>query len=116
MSFRVEYVGQSPDNIGEKELWVFNFFIDTERLVSCHHRFIGYDYGIKSQYHVGKWRLKQIELKECNTCTNNEKDSELNICERCENLYCEDCSSTYNQFSQIDYNCCSACAETRIEY
>ena len=23
MSFRVKYVGQSPDNIGEKELWVF---------------------------------------------------------------------------------------------
>ena len=83
MSFRVEYTCEAPNNIGEKELWVFNFFIDTERLVSCHHRFIGYDYGIKSQYHVGKWRLKQIELKECNTCTNNEKDSELNICERC---------------------------------
>lgn len=83
MSFKVEYVGQSPDNIGEKELWVFNFFSDTEMLVPCHHRFIDYDFDIKSQYYVGKWRLKQIELKECNTCTNNEKDSELNICERC---------------------------------
>ena len=45
MSFRVEYVGQSLDNIGEKELWVFNFFSDTEMLVSCHHRFIDYDCG-----------------------------------------------------------------------
>ena len=54
MSFRVEYAGQSPDNIGEKELWVFNFFSDTEMLVSCHHRFIDYDFGIKSQYYVGK--------------------------------------------------------------
>ena len=30
MSFRVKYVGQSPDNVGEKELWVFNFFSDTK--------------------------------------------------------------------------------------
>ena len=66
MSFKVEYTGQFPDNIREKELWVFNFFSDAEILVSCRHRFIDYDFGIKSQYYVGKWRLKQIELKECN--------------------------------------------------
>ena len=59
--------------------------------------------------------MTEQELKKRNICTNNEKDYELNICKRCENLYCEDCSSTYNQFSQIDYNCCSTCAETRIE-
>ena len=52
MSFKVEYTGQSPDNIREKELWVFNFFSDTEMLVSCHYRFIDYDFGIKSQYYV----------------------------------------------------------------
>ena len=32
-------------------------------------------------------------------------------CKLCEEPYCEDCGATYNQFTQIDYNCCKTCAE-----
>jgi hypothetical protein len=48
------------------------------------------------------------ELKECCICGNAEK--ELVECEICGQLYCEDCEAEYNQFSQIDYNCCERCA------
>lgn len=63
MSFRVEYHGQAPDNIGEKEIWVFNFSITEEISVICHYRFNNYDYGPKTVYDVGRWKLKQVELK-----------------------------------------------------
>lgn len=33
-------------------------------------------------------------------------------CKLCEEPYCEDCGATYNQFTQIDFNCCKTC-ETR---
>lgn len=53
-----------------------------------------------------------IEEK-CSICGNSEK--ELFECERCGELYCEDCKATYNQFSQIDYNCCENCANRNFE-
>jgi hypothetical protein len=37
------------------------------------------------------------------------------ICERCGEPYCEDCKAEYNQFTQIDYDCCDRCAKTREE-
>src|SRR5690554_1228495 len=46
-----------------------------------------------------------------NTCTKCDNISvEVYNCERCDELICNDCQATYNQFSQIDYNCCKDCA------
>ncbi|EJL66291.1 ASCH domain-containing protein [Flavobacterium sp. CF136] len=55
------------------------------------------------------WEFR--ELKECRCCTNNEADEELHVCERCEQEFCSYCQAPYNQFSQIDYNCCNYCAD-----
>lgn len=44
----------------------------------------------------------------CERCE-NVKD-EIFACERCEVLICHDCQASYDQFSQIDYNCCTSCA------
>jgi hypothetical protein len=35
------------------------------------------------------------------------------ICEKCEEPICGDCQAEYNQFSQIDYDCCERCANTQ---
>lgn len=32
-------------------------------------------------------------------------------CEKCGESYCDNCGVTYNQFSQIDYDCCKECQE-----
>ena len=45
----------------------------------------------------------------CHICSG--KTDEEWVCEICDEYYCENCSSTYNQFSQIDYNCCRNCQE-----
>ena len=43
-------------------------------------------------------------------CEKCEKDvDEVFMCERCEMMMCDKCSVTYNQFTQIDYNCCKGC-------
>ena len=52
-----------------------------------------------------------IEECKCHICKSN--TSEEYVCEICDEYYYEECSSTYNQFSQIDYNCCKECQENR---
>ena len=52
-----------------------------------------------------------IEEYKCHICKSN--TSEEYVCEICDEYYCEGCSSTYNQFSQIDYNCCKECQEVK---
>lgn len=37
-------------------------------------------------------------------------------CERCDEYMCENCQAPYNQFSQIDYNCCDSCYNTHRNY
>lgn len=44
----------------------------------------------------------------CERCENTVK--EVFMCERCESLICDNCAAVYNQFTQIDYNCCKTCA------
>lgn len=39
------------------------------------------------------------------------KETDL-ICKKCDEPYCENHASVYNQFTQIDYDCCSKCAES----
>jgi hypothetical protein len=44
-------------------------------------------------------------------CEKCEKEAqEVWVCERCNDLICEDCQANYDQFSQIDFNCCKTCA------
>lgn len=50
-----------------------------------------------------------MENDKCHCC--DKEDVELYECERCGELYCDNCSSVYNQFTQIDYNCCKPCSE-----
>lgn len=56
-----------------------------------------------------KWRC-YIEV-DC-----EEETEEDFICELCERHYCESHSAVYDQFTQLDFNCCSECAELRREY
>lgn len=64
---------------------------------------------VKSSSDIGVWRIK----KRCYDCATTK--GELSECERCGAVFCEKHSSVYNQFSQIDYNCCLSCSETRDE-
>lgn len=52
-----------------------------------------------------------VDLPPCNVC---EEPCEL-TCERCGEHYCEKHKATYNQFTQIDYDCCSMCQESMKE-
>jgi len=38
------------------------------------------------------------------------------ICERCGEPFCEDCQAEYNQFTQIDYDCCEGRANINPNY
>lgn len=42
---------------------------------------------------------------ECHICG---RETDL-ICEKCDRPYCEDCRAKYDQFTQIDYDCCFMC-------
>jgi hypothetical protein len=57
----------------------------------------------------GKLSLWETNLEECHICG---EITNCNICQRCNNYYCDDCASKYNQFTQIDYSCCDRCANT----
>lgn len=41
--------------------------------------------------------------------------SEVYECEICNMMICDSCTATYNQFTQIDFNCCKSCANRREE-
>lgn len=56
---------------------------------------------------------KEVKVTQCEVC---EKDvKETYRCERCDRMYCDNCGATYDQFTQIDYNCCKSCAERNID-
>ena len=46
----------------------------------------------------------------CEKCDNTK--CETHECGRCNEYYCEDCNAEFNQFSQINYNCCYSCSIT----
>ena len=58
------------------------------------------------------WEFRN--LVECRCCTKKEIDAEMRICEICENQFCEDCQASFNQFSQIDYDCCQDCENVDV--
>lgn len=45
----------------------------------------------------------------CEICSTEQED--LLECERCDKQYCDDCGARYNQFTQIDYDCCKDCGD-----
>ena len=49
-----------------------------------------------------------MDLIKCDKC--DSENGEMFLCERCLENYCEDCSATFDKFTQIDYNCCSTCS------
>ena len=49
----------------------------------------------------------------CEIC--GEDATETYTCRDCEKEYCHKCSADYNPFTQIDYNCCSSCGQSKAE-
>lgn len=47
----------------------------------------------------------------CHIC--GEPTSKDNLCKICGEYYCDECDSVYNQFTQIDFNCCQSCASRK---
>lgn len=43
----------------------------------------------------------------CNICYSSE---ECFVCERCDLLFCEECSTVFTLHNQIDFNCCISCS------
>lgn len=54
--------------------------------------------------------LRKINnMQHCARC--GEEANELYQCDRCGRLISGCCPTSYNQFTQIDYNCCKDCIE-----
>jgi SAM-dependent methyltransferase len=49
----------------------------------------------------------------CEQC--QKKVTEVYECEKCKEMYCDKCAAEYNQFTQIDYNCCKTCGQRNEE-
>lgn len=45
----------------------------------------------------------------CEYCA--KESIELNNCSKCDLKICYDCQAPYNQFTQIDYDCCLDCSD-----
>lgn len=57
----------------------------------------------------GKLSFWEFDIKKCHCCGKTIGQTEIFQCEICENDMCSDCQAPYNQFSQIDFNCCTYC-------
>lgn len=57
----------------------------------------------------GKLSFWEYDIEKCHCCNKTSAQEEIFKCERCEHDMCSDCQSPYNQFSQIDFNCCIDC-------
>jgi len=55
----------------------------------------------------GKLSFWDYPIELCHVCR---QPTDL-ICEKCDEPYCENHKAVYDQFNQIDYDCCSECAE-----
>jgi hypothetical protein len=52
-------------------------------------------------------KSENLVCSRCNCDTN-----ELFMCEMCQESVCDKCLASYNQFTQIDFNCCKSCENT----
>lgn len=57
----------------------------------------------------GKLSFWEYDIEKCHCCNKTSAQDEIFKCERCERDMCSDCQAPYNQFSQIDFNCCIDC-------
>lgn len=53
--------------------------------------------------------MENIKIEICEICQKGNED--LYECEKCSQIICSNCQDEYNQFTQIDYNCCKPCAK-----
>ena len=68
------------------------------------------DYSFNLAYKkVATFVITKIACHICGTKTDFQ-------CEKCDEYMCHDCQAPYNQFSQIDYNCCTSCYQTQRDY
>lgn len=52
------------------------------------------------------------KIEHCHICEKSQSDIR---CEHCDQVFCDNCSAGFNQFSSIDYNCCKVCAKYHLE-
>jgi hypothetical protein len=57
--------------------------------------------------------LNLISKEELKCCVCGTEVSNEFECRKCGQLVCDNCTMTYNQFSQIDYTCCTNCGNVR---
>lgn len=96
-------IAHYPDHMEPDEYWYANCAV---RELQRKAFVLGYEEGKKAEIPL----VVAIEEKPCcNVC--GKEDEELFECERCNELYCDSCQASYNQFTQIDYNCCKPCSE-----
>lgn len=50
-----------------------------------------------------------VDMQACDKC--GVYSDEVYECERCGEMICGGCQAEYNQFTQIDFNCCKSCAK-----
>lgn len=62
---------------------------------------------------IRKPKAIRKHIKDCERC--QKECDEVFECEICETMICADCQAVYNQFSQIDFNCCKSCEEYNSE-
>lgn len=68
---------------------------------------VKFDKPIPSKGRLSFW---ESEIEACHIC--GKPTTKYYECVICSGFYCDDCAARYNQFTQIDYNCCSSCAES----
>jgi hypothetical protein len=61
----------------------------------------------------GKLNFWESDIEICHIC--GKPITKEYLCNYCDEYYCDDCSAKYDQFSQIDCNCCKKCAEKKHE-
>ena len=59
----------------------------------------------------GKLSFWESQYEVCHICG---QISDV-ICADCDEYICPDCSAHYNQFTQIDYDCCKRCGEAKVK-
>lgn len=59
----------------------------------------------------GKLSFWEYDLNICHICG---QPAEFE-CKVCGEFHCDKCQASYNQFTQIDYDCCSDCADSRYK-
>jgi len=60
---------------------------------------------------LGRERIAEIN-RHCIVCSCEHAEWD---CAKCEMPVCDNCTEPYNQFSQIDYTCCTNCGSYQLD-